>query len=347
MGDGDDGVRLWEHQINASSDREPGNRCILFTFRQGVTFDEIIDANERLVNSLQGPWRPRESGGLWIKKTLVNKLSPCDIEIKVLADGKKLDRYNAGGDGFGTDKIVEWTRYWWSREERFIKSVNYHSGMFVGKEKKRFAWGQDTLFTGENPLCVEGHHYYYTLRIFRRRLTGDGQAHWYAANLDMVLRPHVDKVEMLPDMLSPSGNWRSAISLPMDSLTTYDEVFNSFHTKLLKHVSHHPVKERGPDFILREMRDEVANRTIRISRDEEDGLITEEICEGKESLQKTFYKFHANPLILESWQIRGDARESGFLFAKFVQKTINNAVAHPVRKEKDANAASSSFCPLL
>jgi len=298
----------------------------------------------------RSPFKLLNNGGDVVKEVSVKELSSNEFEVQFIQDGGKLDRCGRAGDGMGTDKILEKKVTSWDYEAKSIR-MDFLPGGFVGKEdktqKKQPMGGCAGRFRDGNPLTFEGYYYRGT-----KRYTSKVEANSFEELMEPfanILVSH--KVEVLEDVLSPTGEGigRSAVCIPLENFADYDEFFKrvlEFQLRRLKSMPGWMFVEESENHLTMQTKSPPAFAgsgvipvfVQKLEHDQEEGIITINILKisgEREVLVTIYFQFHRRPIVLESWLMVGDRRESGFGFAKFmVQNQLQDALFPP---EKSAS----------
>mmetsp|Transcript_121092 Transcript_121092/g.270358 ORF Transcript_121092/g.270358 Transcript_121092/m.270358 type:complete len:343 (-) Transcript_121092:51-1079(-) len=321
----DDSPTVLGIQTDVASPTTRGEKSVLITFPPGVTYKALMDLH---IQDQSNPWIPLEVGGDIVKAIEKKELRPNELEFKVLADGKKLDRWKKGGRGDGTDKLMQWWLTMWNVEEKSFRGEFYFADVWIGQEVRRIQWSCWCKFISEGPLVLECFH----LDSTQQRVAGAAPAFQIANLMDPLARMLSEhKVQVVENQLSPSNDGQSAISYPMDEFGTYDEFYSTILTLTLS-----TIKSGGIFTVIDESPTHLTGtftpgdgylRTMHMEHSQEEGLIVSQFLHGSELLETIYRQVHREPLMLEAWQVRDGKRDAGWAFAKKkIQHEVNLAL---------------------
>mmetsp|Transcript_9900 Transcript_9900/g.22177 ORF Transcript_9900/g.22177 Transcript_9900/m.22177 type:complete len:343 (-) Transcript_9900:140-1168(-) len=315
-------------QANADSPTQPGKKSVLVTFEPGVTYEAFMDA---FTSANRKMYPLTDQYGDAVKEIQTKEPSSHEVEIKVIEDGRKLDRWHAG-KGDGTDKLQSWWYLSWNLQEKSFKGEHYQAGVWLGQEKRRIQWSWTGRFIREQPLLVfEGSH----SSPGEPRLAGDAQAFFFGMSMNPIARLMKDKVEIIENLVSTSSaesaEVRSAISFPLDTHTTYDALFQRIvDLGKIALIGAGMAYDESPNGYTGKYKNPMdgIDRTVKFEHDKEKGLIDFYYYRATDLVESMHKKLHRKPLILESWLVRDGKRESGWWFAKMkCQRELNDILS--------------------
>jgi len=266
-----------------------------------------------------------------LKSCDVQENGPDDFTVKVILDGKKLDRYKSGR-GDGMDRIDHWMRVVADRKNRRIQQTSFVDlqGCWVDEvEQARSKGGYGCTELVGSPMRVEFH----IIQADGSRQT-DEEA---AALLDTILTDALTNMEKRKakvmaeqDSLQGDGQ-KSVISEPLDEHIDFD----SFWEKFLGTIKSPPSvpwlfrpkvlevskEEFHTVLVLPDTKQKI---TTIVKHSKASGELTMETMQDGEKIGGCTVILHRNPLRVESWGVDIDGKRlSGGSSVKSLQQTVD------------------------
>jgi len=262
-----------------------------------------------------------ERVGYVVKTIEVTEHTPDDIEVKVILDGPKLDKYGYG-DGKGTDRVHVWNRSKFTQDT--VTCEVYISDCWLGEELKRVSMTTTAkLVQTDTKLRVE----FYMETPNGERISDSTASGTADGVLEPILRIQTQsKVFVLADAPSPSdGSVTSIMSPALDEFADYDKFFQGclsvFKTPPMRTVEFSEVSDST--FRLDWLDGEIAC-CCEFTHSLQTGEIAWVTNNNGKVLKTDYRKVHKSPLLFEAWQITDEGvRVANKKYARQVQLELN------------------------
>uniref|UniRef100_A0A7S3SAX5 Uncharacterized protein n=1 Tax=Strombidinopsis acuminata TaxID=141414 RepID=A0A7S3SAX5_9SPIT len=268
-----------------------------------------------------------------LKSCDVQENGPDDFTVKVILDGKKLDRYKSGR-GDGMDRIDHWMRVVADRKNRRIQQTSFVDlqGCWVDEvEQARSKGGYGCTELVGSPMRVEFH----IIQADGSRQT-DEEA---AALLDTILTDALTNMEKRKakvmaeqDSLQGDGQ-KSVISEPLDEHIDFDSFWEKF-LDMVKNPPNAPAKVKVTDVSKEEFLSEIVvpdsktTMTTKVKHNKAAGEVITETLQDGERVSGSTVLLHRNPLRVETWGVDSEGKRlAGRGTARGLQEYVDTVLA--------------------
>lgn len=310
---------------------KPGGKCIMSASLDDldpkVPGKSVYDEYEAY---LRRPVDPLMEGVL--KQVELIETDATHFTIKVILDGKKLDRWGFG-KGDGTDRVRRWKKV--TLDPDALKIViedlvlEMEQGAWLDEATGDKTMEMSTFTIVKDPTRMEiiiekaGD-------ILCQEEVRDAVYYLTDALLTEVTAAATAKVKVTED--SPSikdSGAKSCVSGPMDGMAPYDGLLNSLFKISRERVAQMPDIEIN-DISDTEFASTSKSGELKLStsykKSVEDGMLTHVTKDGDEVLRTSTVVLHKSPMIAEHWIVNTGDRIAGAQNAKQFAKELNAAI---------------------